>query len=85
MSRFRVLTALAVALAVGACSDSQTPSAPSNGDESTTLQLDESAAAAAQEDAVGTDQTGGARLGTGGARQVGSEVRCCVLRAQPIP
>ena len=34
MSRFRVLTALAVALAVGACSDSQTPSAPSNGDES---------------------------------------------------
>ncbi len=84
MSRLRTLFLVSAALAVGACSDTQTPSAPSDTDE-LTLVLDETAGpAAAAEDEVAADQAGGALLGTGGKGKSGgvrSEVVSCVNNA----
>jgi hypothetical protein len=78
MPRSRALTALAVVLTIGACSDSQSPSGPAENNE-LTLQLDLSAGAAAEESA--TSEAAAAQLGTGGkgrARGVRTQVVSCV-------
>jgi hypothetical protein len=68
MSKLRMLLLLSAAAMVGACSDSQTPSAPSTpSDEGQlTLVLDASSAAVADEDASANLAQGAAELGTGG-------------------
>lgn len=82
MPRFGVVTALAVVLALNACSDSPSPSAPSDptvGD-ALTLQLDESVGPGAAADEATTETTG-AQLGTGGkGKQEGvtAQVVSCV-------
>jgi hypothetical protein len=78
MSHSRALTALAVVLILGACSDSQSPSGPA-ADNELTLQLDLSSGAVAEE--LAADEAAAAQLGTGGkgkARGVGAQVVSCV-------
>ncbi len=65
MSRIRTFFLLSAALAIGACSDTQTPSAPSDPTsvDKPTLQLDESVGATG--DVIGGDEAG-AQLGVAG-------------------
>lgn len=83
MSRLRTFLLLSAALAVGACSDSQSPSAPSDpsAGDALTLQLDESAGPAAAADEAGIDKTGGLLLGTAGkgkGQDVSAQLVSCV-------
>ena len=84
MSKIRMLLLLSAAAIVGACSDTQTPSAPSD-DNQLTLQLDPSSAAVTADDEVSTEQAAGAgQFGTGGkGKQTGprAEVVSCVHNA----
>lgn len=80
MSRFRTLFLASAALVFAACSDSPSPSAPSDGDE-LTLQLDESSAAAVTEEGTGSEEATGAKLGSGGRgkrKGVNAEAVLCV-------
>lgn len=83
MSRFRVVAALAAVLTVGACSETDSPSAPSQNEE-LTLVLDESAAAMV-EAPEGTEavRAGGAGIGTAGKGKAGADpqVVSCVHNA----
>jgi hypothetical protein len=65
MSKLRMLLLLSAAAMVGACSDTQTPAAPSD-DDQLTLVLDASSAALPDEDASVNLAKGAAELGTGG-------------------
>ena len=85
MSRFRALAALAVVFAVGACSDTNSPSTPSDpvGEEQLTLVLDETADMVAVDEEGGAVREGGARVAVGGKGKptVGAEVVSCVSNA----
>ncbi len=82
MSRLGVATALAVVLTLNACSDTSSPSAPSDptggSDAVLTLQLDPSAAA---DDESAPEQAGGATLsvaGKGKTQDVSAQTVSCV-------
>ena len=68
MSRMRMLSALAAALVIGACSDTNSPTAPSEpaGGEQLTLVLDETADMVAVDEEGGAVRQGGARPATAG-------------------
>jgi hypothetical protein len=82
MSRLGVAAALAVVLTLNACSDTSSPSAPSDpaagGDAVLTLQLDPSAAA---DDENAPEQAGGAMLSEAGkiqSQDVSAQTKSCV-------
>lgn len=83
MTRFRVAAALAVVLFAGACSDSESPSAPSPvGEERLTLVLDESAMAAVEDESAAV-RAGGALPATAGKGRPSADpqVVSCVRNA----
>ncbi|MEO7987279.1 MAG: hypothetical protein ABI766_12160 [Gemmatimonadales bacterium] len=83
MTRFRTLLLVSAAVAVGACSDTQSPSAPADpgAGGALTLQLDESIGAS---DELATEQAGGASLsvaGKGKSQDVSAQTVSCVHNA----
>jgi hypothetical protein len=85
MSRFGAVTALAVALVLGACSDASSPTTPSEtpAPEEFTLVLDESPEAAAAEEEEAAVRAGGALPATAGKGKasVDPQVVSCVSNA----
>lgn len=84
MTRFRTLLFVSAVLAVGACSDTQSPSAPADpgAGDALTLQLDQSTAA--DDEASAPEQAGGAlrsAAGKGKSQDVSAQTVSCVHNA----